>query len=136
MQSDEVTRWCVVEVHNFGGFFGGDTVTLTARRWGDETEETITIDEQALANLGDRHLIAPSMVFDLIKSGERVDRAELVGAIDWPALDSALGSGPPAGPLVKPRIRAYRCGACNLWLIGEPLGNGVEVRCKLCGHEL
>ena len=49
MVQDESTLYLVQEVHNFGGFFGGDTVTLTAtRRGGPEEQQTLTIDEPAL----------------------------------------------------------------------------------------
>ncbi|MDQ2999148.1 MAG: hypothetical protein M3R61_19125, partial [Chloroflexota bacterium] len=59
----ETTRFLVQEVHNFGGFFGGDTVTLTATPFGDpgvlaSQEQMITIDQQALANVRDRHTIS------------------------------------------------------------------------------
>ncbi|NJM05965.1 hypothetical protein HC891_06845 [Candidatus Gracilibacteria bacterium] len=55
----------VTEVHNFGGFFGGDTVTLSGRRWGaaDAAEETLTIDAAALVNVPQRHHVAADMVF-------------------------------------------------------------------------
>jgi len=43
MRDDEATLYLVQEVHNFGGFFGGDTVTLNAiRRGGSEAEEQQT----------------------------------------------------------------------------------------------
>ncbi len=131
-ESDHTTRWSVLEVHNFGGFFGGDTVTLTTARWSDGTQETITIDEKALANVRERHLVAPSMVFDLQKAGKRVDRAELLGAADWPLLDTALGAAPSQGRLDGPRVRAYHCERCGLWVIGEPVVEGTIRRCRLC----
>ena len=130
------SRWTVLEVHNFGGFFGGDTVTLTASRWGDGLEETITIDEKALANMSDRYKVAPAMVFDLVMAGERVDRAELVGAADWPLLDAALSDRPVAPALAGPTIRAYRCEACALWIAGEPDREPAGPRCRLCARFL
>ncbi len=134
--ASETTRWSVLEVHNFGGFFGGDTVTLTASRWGDGVEETITIDEKALANVRDRHTIAPSMVLDLQMVGDRVDQASLLAAAEWPLLDAALGAEAPPGPLHGPRIRAYCCDHCNLWVDGEPAREGEVRRCILCGNAL
>src|SRR5688500_7123068 len=127
MPGGETTRWTVLEVHNFGGFFGGDTVTLTAVRWKDGSEETLTIDEQALANMPDRYTVAPAMVFDLLMVGDRVDHARLVGATEWPLLDAALDPGQDRGRLPAPRVRAYRCARCALWVVGEPLREGAVV---------
>lgn len=136
MAGDETTRWTVLEVHNFGGFFGGDTVTLTASRWGDRSEETITIDEKALVNMQDRHKVAPAMVFDLLMVGDRVERAQLLGAAEWPPLEAALDPVPGSGPLPAPLVRAYRCGRCDLWVVGEPLQEDLLRCCHLCGHRV
>ena len=136
MAGQETTRWTVLEVHNFGGFFGGDTVTVTAARRHDGYEETITIDEKALSNMDDRYKVAPSMVFDLVMVGERVDRADLLGAAEWPAIDAALGSLPPARPLYGPAIRAYCCAACALWIVGQPEDRAGIPACRLCGTSL
>lgn len=132
MSGEEMSRWRVLEVHNFGGFFGGDTVTLTAARWDDHTEETLTIDEKALANVHDRYAIAPEMVLDLLMAGERVDRAELIGAADWELLDAALSAEAPQGPIHEPRIRAYHCDTCGLWILGSPVTGSNVARCRLC----
>ena len=131
-----MTRWRVLEVHNFGGFFGGDTVTLTAARCDDGVEETITIDENALSNIEDRHAVAPTMVFDLLMVGERVDQAELLGAADWPVLAAASSAAAPPGPIDGPRIRAYWCDHCTLWVVGAPTVAGNSLRCRLCGEPL
>jgi hypothetical protein len=133
----EATRWLVREVHNFGGFFGGDTVTLTATPFGsaagsDDDEQTITIDQQALANVRDRHTICAGMVLDLARSGERVDRAELVAAVTHAELRAALGPPMLAEPLISPLILSYACQVCGLWVAGAPL----EGRCRLCGAAL
>lgn len=133
MAVDAPARWRVLEVHNFGGFFGGDTVTLTAARVGDGVEETITIDEKALANMRDRYKVAPDMVFDLHMAGDRVDRAELLGAINWDILYDAAELAPSDGPLLAPTIRAYHCATCGLWILDEPLAATTK-QCRLC-HE-
>ena len=135
MGNGNMSRWQVIEVHNFGGFFGGDTVTLTATCWEDQSEETLTIDEKALSNVRERHAVAPSMVFDLRMAGERVDQADLLAAGDWALLDAALGDEPPAGTFAGPRVRAFHCAHCGLWIVGEPAGD-VEQRCTLCGTRL
>ena len=127
----ESTRFLVQEVHNFGGFFGGDTVTLTAVPFGDPNgeEQMIIIDQQALANVRDRHTISPGMLLDLQRTGERVDHAELLGASTYAQLRAALGSPAIPGPLAAPLILSYACPACNLWMAGAP----EQGRCKVCG---
>jgi rubrerythrin len=125
--------YLVQEVHNFGGFFGGDTVTLTAaRRETPEEEQTLTIDERAFANVRDRHTIAAGMLLALMLSGERVDRAELLGAASQAELRAALGTPQVAGPLAGPQILSYRCDGCGLWVAGAPEAG----RCRICGADV
>jgi hypothetical protein len=131
------TRFLVQEVHNFGGFFGGDTVTLTATPFGGAAvpageEQTITIDQQALANVSDRHSISPGMLLDLQRTGDRVDRAELLAATTHAQLRAALGAPAAIGPLAAPLVLSYSCPACNLWVAGAPEGG----RCRVCGSVL
>jgi hypothetical protein len=132
--------YLVGEVHNFGGFFGGDTVTLTATRRAPPPaiaeaageEETLTIDQAALANVRDRHTIMAGMLLALTMAGDRVDQAELLGAATHAELRAALG--PPAvdGPLDGPRILSYHCDSCGLWVALAP----ADGRCRLCGASL
>ena len=125
--------YLVQEVHNFGGFFGGDTVTLTAtRRDSPDDEETLTIDQGALANVRDRHTISAGMLLALTLAGERVDRAELLGAASHADLRAALGPAAPAVPLRGPQVLSYHCPACQLWVAGPPDGEA----CRLCGSAL
>ncbi len=113
----ESTHYLVHEVHNFGGFFGGDTVMLTATRRDTHAEQSLTIDEGAFTNVRDRYTIAAGMLLELTLSGERVDRAELLGAASQAELRAALGpvqvSGPLAGPadpeLPMRQLRAVGC---------------------------
>jgi rubrerythrin len=133
----QATRYLVQEVHNFGGFFGGDTVTLTATPFGAtavpaDQEQTITIDQQALANVRDRHTISAGMLLDLSRTGERVDRAELLGAATHTQLRAALGAPAATAPLAEPLILSYACRICNLWVAGAP----EQGRCRLCGSIL
>lgn len=131
----EATRYLVREVHNFGGFFAGDTVTLSATHYPDgaaDDEQTITIDQQALANVHDRHTICAGMLLELTMAGERVDRAELLGAATHAELRAALGAPAPAGRLDGPQILSYRCPACELWIAGAPEAG----RCWLCHDPL
>ncbi|NNJ10859.1 hypothetical protein EKD04_011005 [Chloroflexales bacterium ZM16-3] len=127
-------RLLVSEVHNFGGFFGGDTVTLSGADWrspGAE-EQTLTIDESALANVISRHQVAAGMLLELTMAGERVDRAVLLGAADPEALRLALGDPPLAGLLSGPQVLSHRCASCALWVPTAPDPD----RCPICGEIL
>ena len=132
----EAARFLVQEVHNFGGFFGGDTVTLTATPFGEtaaaELEQTITIDQQALANVRDRHTISAGMLLELRHAGDRVERAELLGAATHAELRAALGAPSPTELLEAPLILSYACPTCQLWVAGQPR----DGRCRLCGNSL
>ena len=133
----ETTRFLVQEVHNFGGFFGGDTVTLTATPFGSDAmpadaEQMITIDQQALANVRDRHNISAGMLLELSRTGERVDCAKLLGAATHSQLHAALGPSAVAGPLAEPLILSYACQTCNLWVAGAP----EHGRCRVCAAAL
>lgn len=131
--ANDTTQYLIQEVHNFGGFFGGDTVTFTAlRRAAPEEEQTLTVDERAFANVRDRHTIAAGMLLAVDMAGERVDRAELMGAATHAALRAALGQASLDGPLDGPQILSYRCNACDLWVAGAP----VDGSCRLCGQPI
>jgi rubrerythrin len=123
----------VSEVHNFGGFFGGDTVTLTATpRGASDDERTITIDQQALANVRDRHTIGAGMLLALAFTADRVERAELLGAATHAELRAALGPASVDSPLDGPQILSYRCDSCGLWVAGAP----EDGTCRICGTSL
>ncbi len=138
--SDKSTLFLVQEIHNFGGFFGGDIITLTALRQpsphaGDNRpneEYTLTIDQRAFTNVRDRHTIAAGMLLGLVLSGERVDRATLLGAASLAGLRAALGPPQPSAPLDGPLILSYRCELCGQWVAGAP----EDGRCRLCGQIL
>lgn len=136
---NQPARYLVQEVHNFGGFFGGDTVTLTAIRQarGQDLdapgeEHTLTIDERTFTNVRDRHTIAAGMLLALAQTGERVDQAELLGATTHAALRAALGPVRPVAPLDGPQVLSYHCETCKLWVAGAPESGA----CRLCGHPL
>ncbi len=128
--------WRVLEVHNFGGFFGGDTVTLTAARLADGCEETLTIDEKTLTNVRDRYCVAPALVLELELAGARVDAATLRAAPDWLTLDSALVPRSHAASLTDPSIRAYHCRHCALWVDGIPSIQDDTPVCHFCHQPL
>lgn len=123
-------RYQVTEVHNYGGFFGGDTITLDAAPLDDpEAVRTLVIDAPALANVPDRHMISAGMVFELELDGERVDLARLLAASEQAELREALGPPTIAGPLDQPLLLSARCPSCGLWVQGELWA---QPQCGLC----
>jgi rubrerythrin len=122
----------ITELHNFGGFFGGDTVTLSGAPWGaaEAEEQTLTIDQAALTNVADRHTLSVGMVLDLVFAGERVETATLLGARDPDQLRAALG--PPSLPetLDAPLVLSFACAACGLWVSN---GSATPPNCPVCG---
>lgn len=123
--------YLVREVHNFGGFFGGDTVTLTAApRSQPDDEQTLTIDEKALANVADRYTITAGMLLQLEFAGDRIERAELLGAASHTELRAALGPAALGEQLEGPLVLSYHCPDCNLWIGGAPTGG----QCRVCSH--
>jgi hypothetical protein len=131
--SDNSGLYLVQEVHNFGGFFGGDTVTLTATPIGaPDDERTITIDQQALVNVRDRHTISVGMLLELAFAGDRVDRAEVLGAATYAELRAALGPAAVDAALAAPHVLSYRCDSCRLWVAGAP----VDGACRLCKESI
>jgi hypothetical protein len=125
----------ITEVQNFGGFFGGDTVTLDAVPWRGGDETTWTIDEKAFQNISDRYLIAADMILDVALVGERVDQAWVRAARQWDTLKPTL-LAPSSVPLAAPHVRAYRCATCDLWVLGEPIDVDGTLRCALCEQPL
>ncbi|MBI5879778.1 MAG: hypothetical protein HZB53_19200 [Chloroflexi bacterium] len=124
-----MTTLRVREVTSYGGFFGGDSITLLAQPLaGPGDELTLTIEQDDLAV--DRHRIVAGMVLDAQLEGEHVVRATVAAAPDRAQLRDALPAA--AGPLAGPHIFAHYCAACALWIHGEPV-NGA---CRLQGHAL
>ena len=124
------TRFLITEVHNYGGFFGGDTVTLDAAPLDTPAAiRTMVIDARALSNVPDRHMILAGMVLELELDGERVDHAKLLAASNPEELRDALGKPRIAGPLEQPLLLSARCPECQRWVLGEVWA---EPQCTLC----
>ncbi|NJN17196.1 MAG: hypothetical protein HC822_13425 [Oscillochloris sp.] len=123
-------HFLISEVHNFGGFFGGDTVTLSGAPWRmeDAEEQTLTIDDAALLNVGERHHISAGMLLDLEFAGERVERAVLLGAANHAELRRALGEPELPAHIDAPLILARRCQSCELWVAVV-----AAAPCSVCG---
>lgn len=127
-------RIIITEVHNFGGFFGGDTVTFDATPWPNGDAATWTIDEKAFQNIDDRFLIAADLILEVALAGDRVDRAWVRAARKWDVIKPVIKS--PAEAVGTPQIRAYHCVACGLWVLGEPAEQDGTLRCAFCEQPL
>ena len=124
------SRFVISEVHNYGGFFGGDTITFDAAPLGaPDDARTIVIDGKDLNNVPDRHMILAGMVLALEMEGERVDRARLLAAPSQAELRDALGPASVAGPLDGPALLSGRCPRCERWVLPELLR---PENCELC----
>lgn len=133
--------YLINEVLNYGGFFAGDTVTVTARAAGGPAgEDTLTIDQGALTNLDDRFQILAGMALDVQQEGGHVVAAALIAAPDRTALRSIVKAKQPAHAVSAPdgaasaaaRVFAHHCPQCNLWILGAPR----DGRCGVEGHDL
>ncbi len=124
----------VHDVLNYGGFFAGDTVTLTAHAVDNPSEErTLTIDQGALTNVGgDRYQVVGGMALDLQFEGERVASATVVAAQERETLRRSVSAPVPTAPLEGPRLFSYFCPRCGLWILGEPK----DGKCAVEGHAL
>jgi len=125
----------VDDVLNYGGFFGGDTVTLTTHPLNEPSnEQTLTIDQGALTNVGgDRYKIVGGMALVLQFEGERVASAAVLAAKERETLRNAVVEAQAQGlPLQAPRLFAYHCQQCDLWILGEPH----DGKCSIEGHTL
>ncbi len=122
----------VHDVLNYGGFFAGDTVTLTAHAVDTPNDEqTFTIDQGALTNVGgDRYKIVGGVALDLQFEGERIAAATLIAAKDRATLRKSVVVKDE--PLDAPHIFAHHCAQCDLWILGEPK----DGKCGVEGHEL
>src|SRR5437868_1395264 len=79
------------EVLNYGGFFAGDTVTITAHEAGKPDDEvTLTIDQGALTNLDDRYQVLAGMALDVQGEGGHIVAATLVATPERVALRSIV----------------------------------------------
>jgi hypothetical protein len=130
MSQSVESRFVISEVINYGGFFGGNTITFDAAplESPDDTR-TIVIDGKDLNNVPDRHMILAGMVLELVMEGERVDRARLLAAPSQAELRDALGPASVAGPLDGPALLSGRCPSCGRWVLADLLR---PAGCELC----
>ncbi|MEO5953398.1 MAG: hypothetical protein ABIQ44_13110, partial [Chloroflexia bacterium] len=80
-QAQTYVPFRIIDVLNYGGFFGGETVTLDARPFA--TPERIfsyIIPEHLFDNLTQRHLIQPGVALGFVLDGAEVRAARVLGA--------------------------------------------------------
>jgi hypothetical protein len=135
-EEDYVT-YVVTDVLNFGGFFGGETVTLDAAPMADsEKISGFIIPEHVFDNLTMRHLIAPGMALGLVVENGEVRAAHVLGAPTREQLKEIVRPPETAESGPGPRALSYRCTNCNLWITGTPDLRDGAYYCRLCGSKL
>jgi hypothetical protein len=134
---DEFVTYIVTDVLNFGGFFGGETVTLDAAPMSAPDKVSgFIIPEHVFDNLTQRHLIAAGMALGLVVDNGEVRAARVLGAPTREQLKDIVKPPEQTGTGPGPRALSYKCARCNLWITGTPdLRDGVYY-CRLCGTKL
>ena len=135
---DKYVTYIVTDVLNFGGFFGGETVTLDAHsQFAPDTFASFIIPEHLFDTLTQRHLIAPGMALGLIVDGGEVRAARVLGATTREQLKEIVKPPPPSlDGAPGPRALSYRCTQCDLWVTGTPDLREGTYYCRLCGTKL
>lgn len=135
---DRYATYVVTDVLNFGGFFGGETVTLDAYPMSaPDTFASFIIPEHLFDNLTQRHLITPGMALGLVVENGEVRAAHVLGAPTHEQLKEIVTqSAPDPGGAPGPRALSYRCQHCNLWIAGTPDQRDGMYYCRLCGTKL
>ena len=136
--ADQYAPYLVVDVLNFGGFFGGETVTLDAAPMSAPEKVTgFIIPEHVFDNLTQRHLIAAGMALGLVVDNGEVRAARVLGAPTREQLKDIVRVPPPSESGPGPRALSYRCSNCNLWITGTPeQREDGSYYCRLCGNKL
>src|SRR3954469_16926642 len=134
---EEYVPYLVVDVLNFGGFFGGETVTLDAAPMA--TPDKISgfiIPEHVFENLTVRHLITAGMALGLVVDNGEVRAARVLGAPTREQLKEIVKPPAPSEGGPAPRALSYKCASCNLWITGMPDMRDGQYFCRLCGAKL
>jgi hypothetical protein len=138
---DGYELFVIDEVLNYGGFFGGTTVTLYAHPPDAPHEDRkFVIADHFFENLkgGDRFKIQEGQVLGLVLDGDEVRTARVLGASTREQLREVAVPLPVADAGAGPRALAYYCPTCGRWYLGSPprrAESGVYL-CAVCGHEL
>jgi hypothetical protein len=134
----DYTTYVVHDVLNFGGFFGGETVTLDAAPMSAPDKITgFIIPEHVFDNLTQRHLIAAGMALGLMVDNGEVRAARVLGAPTREALKDIVKQAATGDAGPGPRALSYKCAQCNLWITGTPdRREDGGYYCRLCGTKL
>ena len=129
------------EVLNYGGFFGGTTVTLYAHPPDAPREDRkFVIADHVFENLkgGDRFKIQEGQVLGLVLDGDEVRTARILGALTREQLREVATPLPVSDAGAGPRALAYHCPNCARWYLGSPPRPDPTgpYLCAVCGHEL
>ena len=134
---DDFVTYIVTDVLNFGGFFGGETVTLDAAPMSAPDKVSgFIIPEHVFDNLTQRHLIAPGMALGLVVDNGEVRAARVLGAPTREQLKDVVKPPEHTGAGPGPRALSYKCARCNLWITGTPDLRDGAYYCRLCGTKL
>jgi hypothetical protein len=126
----------VKEVLNYGGFFGGDTISAIIVPYEGGEEQDVTLDEHLFDNLKDRYKVLDGFILEIEQEGSKPVAASVVAAPELEQLRAAVDPDAPGEAASPYRVFAYRCTAEELWVRGEPteLAEGLYC-CVLCGEE-
>lgn len=135
---EEYVPYLVVDVLNFGGFFGGETVTLDAAPLtAPDKIAGFIIPEHVFDNLTQRHLIAAGMVLGLVVDNGEVRAARVLAAPTREQLKELVKQPAPTESGPGPRALSYKCAHDNLWIAGMPRRHDDGAYyCTLCGQKL
>lgn len=135
---DQYATYVVTDVLNFGGFFGGETVTLDAYPMSAPDKfASFIIPEHLFDNLTQRHLITAGMALGLVVENAEVRAARVLGAPTREQLKEIVKPpAPDPGGAPGPRALSYRCLHCNLWITGTPDQRDGAYFCRLCATKL
>ena len=132
----EYVAYLVADVLNFGGFFGGETVTLDATLRETGKMHSFIIPEHVFDNLTQRHLIAPGMALGLVVDNGEVRAARVLGAPTREQLKEIVKPPAPSDSGPAPRALSYKCASCNLWISGMPDLRDGSYYCLICHTKL
>jgi hypothetical protein len=135
---DEYVPYIVADVLNFGGFFGGETVTLDASPQATPDKiASFIIPEHVFDNLTMRHLIASGMALGLVVDNGEIRAARVLGAPTREQLKEIVKPPAPTESGPGPRALSYKCAHCNLWITGTPeRRDDGGYYCLICGTKL
>src|ERR1700694_2801571 len=107
---EDFVTYIVTDVLNFGGFFGGETVTLDAAPMAAPDKiKGFIIPEHVFENLTQRHLIAAGMALGWVVDTGEIRAARVLGAPTREKLKEIVKPPAPADAGPGPRALSYKC---------------------------